>query len=84
MPHSDVIGYIAAILTTLAFVPQAWLVWRTRRADGISLGMYCIFTLGLSFWVGYGLMLRAWPIIIANFITLLLAAFILVMKLRHR
>jgi MtN3 and saliva related transmembrane protein len=77
-----VIGTLAAILTTLAFIPQAWLTWKSRRADGISLGMYCIFTIGVALWFVYGLLLGAWPVIIANFVTLLLAVFILGMKLR--
>lgn len=84
MPFTDLIGFIAAFLTTVAFIPQAWLVWRTRRADGISLGMYSIFTVGLLFWLGYGYLLMSWPIILANIITLILAAYILTMKLRQK
>lgn len=79
---TDLIGYLAAFCTTLAFVPQAWLTWKTRSAHGVSLGMYSIFTFGVFLWLGYGILLHAWPIIIANLITLLLALFILVMKLR--
>ena len=81
--HPDLIGYLAASLTTIAFVPQAWLTWRTRRAEGVSLGMYLIFTSGVALWLAYGLMLGAWPIVAANTITLGLALFILVMKLRY-
>jgi len=79
----DAIGYLAATLTTAAFIPQAWLTWKTKRADGVSLGMYSIFTLGVALWLIYGLVIGAWPIIIANAITLALALFILVMKLRY-
>lgn len=79
-----IIGFVAAFLTTFAFVPQAWLTWKTRRADGVSLGMYAIFTAGVGLWLVYGLFLGAWPIIVANFITLLLALFILIMKIRSR
>jgi len=79
---ADAIGGIAAVLTTASFIPQAWHTWKTRHAGGISLGMYCIFTLGVVLWLAYGLILQAWPIIIANVITFLLAAFILAMKLR--
>lgn len=78
----DVIGGLAAILTTLAFVPQARMTWKMRRADGVSLLMYSIFTTGIALWLLYGLMIGAWPVIIANALTLLLALFILVMKLR--
>jgi MtN3 and saliva related transmembrane protein len=83
MPFPEIIGYAAAILTTAAFVPQAWLVWRTRRADSVSLGMYSLFTLGVAFWLIYGILLGSWPMIAANSVTLLLAVFILAMKIRH-
>lgn len=75
------IGYIAAALTTASFIPQAWLTFRSRDVSGISLGMYSLFTLGIALWLGYGLMLGAWPIVIANTITFLLAGTILMMKL---
>lgn len=78
----DFIGYLAATLTTAAFVPQAWLTWKTRRTEGVSLVMYCIFTAGVSLWLTYGLLIGAWPVVIANALTLALALFILGMKLR--
>ncbi|MBI3728262.1 MAG: SemiSWEET transporter [Burkholderiales bacterium] len=80
----DLVGYIAACLTTTAFVPQAWLTWRRKRAEGVSLGMYIILVVGIMLWLVYGLMLSALPIIIANMITLMLALFILVMKLVYK
>jgi MtN3 and saliva related transmembrane protein len=83
MPLSELIGYAAASLTTAAFIPQAWLTWRSRRVDGVSLGMYSIFTLGIILWLAYGLLIGAWPIIAANVVTLLLALFILSMKIRY-
>ena len=79
---NNLIGSLAAFLTTLAFVPQAWLTWKSRRAEGVSLGMYTIFTTGVALWLVYGLLLGAWPVIIANVVTLVLAVFILAMKLR--
>jgi MtN3 and saliva related transmembrane protein len=79
---ADAVGYIAATLTTIAFVPQAWKTWKTRSASGVSLGMYAIFTTGVALWLAYGLMIRAWPVVIANIVTLVLALFILVMRLR--
>jgi MtN3 and saliva related transmembrane protein len=82
MSTTDLIGYIAACLTTLSFLPQALHTFRTRDVKGISLGMYALFTTGVALWLVYGLMLMAWPLIVANFITLLLALAILVMKLR--
>jgi MtN3 and saliva related transmembrane protein len=81
---TDWLGYVAATLTTASFVPQAWLIFRTRNVSGISLAMYSAFTLGIALWLAYGVMLGAWPIIIANIITLLLASCILVMKIKHQ
>ena len=79
----DSIGTIAACLTTASFVPQAWHTFRTRDVSGISLGMYSFFTAGVALWLVYGILLMAWPIIIANVITTSLALMILVMKLRY-
>ncbi|MBK7502634.1 MAG: D-alanyl-D-alanine carboxypeptidase [Polaromonas sp.] len=57
---ADIIGYIAATLTTVSFVPQAWHTFRTKDVSGISLGMYSVFTVGIALWLVYGLMLSAW------------------------
>jgi len=78
----DWIGSAAATLTTAAFVPQALKVWHTRHTADISVGMYALFTLGVALWLTYGILLGAWPIIIANSITLLLAGAVLVMKIK--
>jgi MtN3 and saliva related transmembrane protein len=80
----DAIGSLAACLTTASFVPQAWHTFRSRDVSGISLGMYSLFTVGVALWLVYGLLMDAWPIIIANAITTSLALMILVMKLRFR
>ena len=77
------LGYLAAALTTLAFVPQAAKTIRTRDTRGISLGMYVVFIVGIVCWFGYGIALGSWPMIIANAITFVLAAVILGLKLRH-
>ena len=77
------LGYVAATLTTLAFVPQAARTIRTRDTHGISLWMYVVFTVGIGFWFGYGVALGSWPMIVANAITFVLAATILALKLRH-
>lgn len=78
----DWLGFAAGALTTIAFLPQALLTWRTRRAAGVSLGMYVIFTTGVALWLAYGIGIGSWPVIIANAVTLALALFILAMKLR--
>jgi MtN3 and saliva related transmembrane protein len=81
---NDLIGYIAASLTTLSFLPQALHTFRTRDVSGISLGMYSLFTVGVALWLVYGVLLWAWPLMVANAVTLALALAILVMKLRYR
>ena len=75
------LGYIAALLTTGSFVPQAILTLRTRDVSGISASMYGAFTAGVALWLAYGWRLGEWPIILANAVTLALAATILVTKL---
>ena len=80
---SDLVGMIAGTLTTIAFVPQVWRVWKTRSTKDISLSMYLVFTAGVACWLAYGLMLGAWPIIVANIVTLGLTGTVLALKLRH-
>ncbi len=82
-PSADLLGYAAATLTTMAFVPQAVKSWRSRDLSGISLGMYSLFSLGLALWLAYGIQLGSWPIILANSVTLALAGSVLWLKLRH-
>lgn len=79
---ADMLGFVAAICTTVAFVPQVLLVWRRRSGEGVSTGMYAILTLGIVLWLCYGLMTNAWPVIIANGVTLLLVVSVLAMKWR--
>ena len=84
MQISDWIGYAAAAFTTASFVPQAWLTFKTRNVSGISLGMYSVFSVGVALWLAYGLLLQAWPVVVANAVTLALASGILTMKLVYR
>ncbi|MDE2147081.1 MAG: SemiSWEET transporter [Burkholderiales bacterium] len=81
MTLHDTLGYLAAALTTGSFVPQAWLTLRTRDVSGISLAMYGCFTAGVALWLVYGVVLGEWPIVLANAVTLALAATILVTKI---
>lgn len=83
MSEGDWIGSLAAFLTTVSFVPQVWLSFKTRDVSGVSLWMYSVFTAGVALWLVYGLMLKAWPLVIANGITLLLALMVLGMKLLY-
>ena len=79
---ASIIGFIAAILTTAAFVPQILKTWRARSAKEVSLGMYAVFILGVVLWLVYGVLIDSWPIILANCVTLLLAGVVLAMKVK--
>ncbi len=79
---TDLIGFAAAILTTISFVPQALMIIRTRNTSGISLTMYAMFTVGVACWLVYGLIKRDIPMTAANAVTLTLAAIILFFKAR--
>lgn len=83
MDSLTVIGLLAALCTTAAFVPQVTQAWRTRETRGISLRMYVTFTVGVALWMLYGILLRDVPIILANAITLVLAGTVIRLKLRH-
>ena len=79
-----IIGLAAATCTTLAFLPQAIRVIKTRQIKDLSLMMYSVFTLGVFLWLVYGILVKDAPIIIANIITGILAAIILIMKIRYK
>ena len=84
MTGIDLLGFAAGTLTTCAFWPQLQKTWVTKSAGDVSLGMLAIFSTGVCLWFLYGLALHSWPIILTNFITLLLTGAILLLKLRYR
>ncbi len=81
MNVTEAIGYVAATLTTVSFLPQAILTIKTRDTSSLSLSMYSIFTLGVLCWLFYGLYIADTAIIAANAITFILAGIILVYKI---
>jgi MtN3 and saliva related transmembrane protein len=83
MTLTDIIGYSAATLTTVSFVPQVIQALRTKDLSSISLAMYAAFCAGIALWLVYGLMMQAWPVVIANILTLGLAGAVLVLKVRQ-
>ena len=86
MTNSELIGYAAAFGTTFSFVPQVYKILRTRNTEGISITMYSIFVIGVFLWLIYGLITHAWPVAVANGLTLILSGAVLVLKLisRHK
>lgn len=77
------VGLAAAFCTSAAFVPQVVKTWRTRSTHDISLGMFSLMTLGIVLWLVYGAFIGDLPLIVANLVTFVLAATILVFKLRY-
>jgi len=78
---TDALGYVAAILTTSSFIPQAVQTLRTRDTAGISLGMYVMFTSGVVIWALFGLVSGDGPVLISNVITAVPAGLILHRKI---
>jgi len=78
------IGLIAAVLTTLSFLPQAIKTIKSRHTKDLSLLMYAILTTGVFLWFVYGILLGNVPLMLANGITLFFTATILVMKIKHK
>lgn len=84
MDYIQFIGIIAAILTTVSFLPQAIKAIKTKDTKGISLSMYCIFFLGVTLWLIYGILVNNLPIILANSVTFILSGTILILKLKYK
>ena len=84
MDLATVLGTVAGVLTTAAFVPQVVKTWRTRSARDISGVMFAAFSIGVALWIVYGVLVRAAPVVVANGVTLVLALAILGMKARFR
>jgi len=82
--HIETLGYIAAFLTTAAFLPQTIKTIKSRDTASISLAMYVMFTTGIILWLGYAFLIESMPMIIANIITFVLSATILVLKLSEK
>lgn len=77
-----ILGFTAAICTTIAFIPQAVKVYKTKHTKDISLGMFSLLNLGFVLWLIYGIILNSYPIILANAVTIIFAVYILITKIR--
>lgn len=80
----NIIGYLAAALTTFSFLPQAVQVIKTKDTRGINLTMYVMFVVGVFCWTIYGIYLKDVAIILANAVTLLFSSVVLGYKWRYR
>ena len=82
--YTDLFGFLAALLTTIAFLPQLYKTWQTKSADDVSLVMLILFITGLFCWIIYGLKIHSIPILVANIITFIFNFSILVLKISYR
>lgn len=81
---TEIIGLVAGLLTTVAFVPQVIKTWKSKSARDLSLVMFSLFCLGVFLWTIYGIMINQLPIILWNIITLILASVILFFKIKFK
>jgi MtN3 and saliva related transmembrane protein len=77
-----VIGYIAAICTTIAYIPQVVKIHKTRKTTDISTGMFVLISTGVLLWLVYGIILMSIPMILANMVTFILSLYIFIMKVK--
>ena len=82
--YIDLFGFSAALLTTIAFIPQLYKTWKTKSAEDVSLIMLILFITGLICWIIYGLKINSIPILVANIITFIFNFSILILKITYR
>jgi MtN3 and saliva related transmembrane protein len=80
--YIEVIGLVAAVLTTASFVPQVYKIWKKKSAEGVSLTMFIMFFTGVLLWLFYGVSINSIAMILANGLTALLALIIIYYKLK--
>ena len=81
--YIDIFGFLAALLTTIAFLPQLYKTWQTKSADDVSLFMLILFITGLFCWIIYGIKIESIPILVANIITFIFNFSILILKITY-
>lgn len=84
MNHIEILGLVAAFVTTSCFIPQVYKIWKEKTTRDISLIMYLTMSLGLLLWLIYGISIKSLPVTLANGITLFLVLWIVVLKLKYK
>ena len=79
-PYQELLGFVAAGLSSISFLPQLIKIWKFRSVKDISTGMYVIYTFSVILWLIYGIIIKSAPIILAEILTLILVSAILTMK----
>ncbi|MEK6201100.1 MAG: SemiSWEET transporter [Desulfobulbaceae bacterium] len=80
---TTLIGLIAAMCTTTSFLPQVVKTWKSKKTKDISFLMYALLAMGLFLWLVYGVIIRDFPLILANGISFALALCVLFLKIKH-
>lgn len=83
MDKVEIIGIIAAVLTTSAFLPQVYKTWKTKNAKALSMPMLILFFVGIVLWFVYGILIDSFSLIIANGITIVSYTFLIYFKIRY-
>ncbi|AWH75651.1 hypothetical protein DCS32_05205 [Dokdonia sp. Dokd-P16] len=83
MDNIEIIGLVAATLTTAAFLPQVYQTWKTKDVSGLSLPMFSMFFIGIVFWLVYGVLKESLAIILANAITVVSSFLLLYFKIKY-
>ncbi|RED50653.1 SemiSWEET transporter [Seonamhaeicola aphaedonensis] len=81
--YIEIIGLIAAVLTTAAFLPQVYKTWKTKDVESFSLPMFLIFFIGILFWLIYGILVKSIAMILANSITIISSFLLLYFKIKY-
>lgn len=80
----EIVGLVAAIITTAAFLPQVFKTYKTKDTSGLSLSMYISFLFGVVLWLIYGFHLKSLPMILANTVTIISTLYLVAMKLKYK
>lgn len=84
MDYIEILGLVAAVVTTSCFIPQVYKISKEKSTKDISLLMYVIMAIGLSLWLIYGISIKSTPVTLANGITLVLVLWIVALKLKYK
>jgi len=84
MDMYEILGFIAATITTVSFVPQVYKTWKSKSVESLSLTMYSAFLIGIVLWLIYGIHLNSLPMILANSVTAVLALLLIIFKFRYK
>jgi len=80
----EIVGLVAAIITTAAFLPQVFKTYKTKDTSGLSLSMYISFLFGVVLWLIYGFHLKSLPMILKNSVTIISTLYLVAMKLKYK